>query len=153
MRPLRIYIATSWKMDEIALVLADLLRGIGYDVDCFCDESTGRYSFTRRELGKDADYLDAVEFLRTPQAQRAFAEDKKWLDWSDVVILILPSGRSAHLEAGYGKGSGKRLYILGGYEQGKYDVMYGFADGMYQLADMSGLFSALRDEQEKINNG
>jgi nucleoside 2-deoxyribosyltransferase len=39
-------------------------------------------------------------------AQAAFASDKVALDRCDCGILVLPSGRSAHLEAGYLAGKG-----------------------------------------------
>ena len=71
----------------------------------------------------------SVNFLKDERSQKAFKEDKKWLDWCDVCILILPSGRSAHLEAGYAKGSGKTLIIFSNhFPYGEFDVMYGFAD-------------------------
>ena len=72
--------------------------------------------------------MDGIEFLKVKQAQKAFAEDKKWIDWSDAVLLVLPAGRSAHLEAGYAVGRGKKLIVYGDFPTGEFDVMYGFAN-------------------------
>ena len=75
---------------------------------------------------------DGISIMRTKEVQRAFAEDKKWIDWADAVIMLLPCGKSAHLEAGYAKGHGKKLYIIGEFPKGEFDVMYGFADRLYR---------------------
>ncbi|MCK5616639.1 hypothetical protein KAR91_83030 [Candidatus Pacearchaeota archaeon] len=125
----KIYIATSWKMEKYARLMAKELREVGHEVDCFCDESTGRFVFSVKKLkGMPIDKLDAITFLDTKEAQKAFKEDKKWIKWCDTLILLLPSGRSAHLEAGYAKGIGKEVIIVGEFPNGEFDVMYGFAD-------------------------
>lgn len=135
---MKIYIASSWKNSDILLSLADHLREMGHKVDCFCDGSSGRYVFDYREIG-NAEDLDAVSFLQDHRSQRTFQEDKKWLDWAEAVVMVLPCGNSAHLEAGYAKGQGKKLIILGEFEKGKFDVMYGFADALIPWSEMENL--------------
>ncbi|BAE83981.1 hypothetical protein [Desulfitobacterium hafniense] len=126
---MKIYLASSWKNEIIVKQIAEYLMNYGFEVDNFTDDTKGRFVFHYSELGR-LDELDAVTFLRDQRALRAFHEDKKWIDWSEAVVLILPAGRSAHLEAGYAKGSGKKLIILslGEFPKGEFDVMYGFAD-------------------------
>lgn len=126
---MKIYLASSWKNEELVQSWADFLRDEGYEVDAFCDDiKTGRYVFHFSEIG-DASKLDAINFLQDERSQKAFAEDKKWLDWTDVCLLILPAGKSSHLEAGYAKGCGKKLIIWQDeFPKGEFDVMYGFAD-------------------------
>lgn len=107
---------------------AEALRSQGHEVDAFCDTSTDRYVFHFSEIGP-SETLDAIDFLRDERSQKAFREDKKWLDWADCCLLILPAGKSAHLEAGYIKGQGKLLIIWQlNFPKGEFDVMYGFAD-------------------------
>ena len=145
---MRIYIASSWRNDG-CIGLARWLRGLGHQVDCFCDPSTGRYVFHWSELVPDESALreyDAVDFLRPEPVRRAYQEDRKWIDWAQAVLLYLPCGRSAHLEAGYAVGMGKRLVIYGQFEKGQFDVMYGFAHSMVRAGDLRGLEDALRDE-------
>lgn len=148
----RIYIASSWKNEAACRGVASRLRDQGHKVDCFCDPWAGRYVFHWTELVEKQEDLakyDAVNFLADSRVQRAFLEDKKWLDWADTVLLILPCGRSAHLEAGYGKGSGKRLFIYGDFVKGEFDVMYGFADGLFRTTEVDQLCEALKAEAEK----
>jgi len=125
---MRIYLASSWKMAEWVSTWKSTLEQAGHEVDAFCDDSSGRFVFHFSEIGDPAE-LDAINFLLDPRSQKAFQEDKKWLDWADVCLLILSAGKSAHLEAGYAKGQGKLLIIWQNeYPKGEFDVMYGFAD-------------------------
>ncbi|MFH1656951.1 MAG: hypothetical protein ABH919_00570 [bacterium] len=125
---MKIYIASSWKMAEWVIAWKNQLKYLGHEVDAFCDDSDGRYVFNFSEIG-DSSELDAINFLDDERTRKAFAEDKKWIDWSDCCLLILPSGKSAHLEAGYAKGQGKLLVIWQNeFPKGEFDVMYGFAD-------------------------
>lgn len=153
---MKIYIATSWKMEGIAKELAKILRENSHEVDCFCDASTGRYVFHWSEFvekEEDLSNYNAIDFLKDPKTQKAFQEDKVHIDWCEAVVMILPCGRSAHMEAGYAKGCGKMLFIYGEFPQGEFDVMYGFADGMFSWSELSQLICALKGGVEPIRIG
>jgi hypothetical protein len=145
---MKVYIATSWKNEAAALRMARLLRRDGHEVDCFCDPSSGRYVFHWTEMVDDPEELgkhDAVSFLGDPRVQRAFREDKTWIDWADAVVMMMPCGNSAHIEAGYAKGRGKRLFIWGPWPKGVFDVMYGFADQVFRHTELAELREALKE--------
>jgi hypothetical protein len=137
-------------MNNVAVALATRLRGYGFEVDCFCDKTSGRYVFNFNEIfeihGQHPEEWNAIRMLSEPQVKKAFKEDKKWLDWCDTCILLVPSGRSAHLEAGYAKGCGKKLYIFGEFPQGEWDVMYGLADGLYPFDHVLRLIGKLQED-------
>jgi hypothetical protein len=144
---LKIYIASSWKNQREVLVLADFLESEGFEVDAFCRATDQRYAFHWSELVDSEEALknyDAIDMLADKRTQRAFKEDKKWLDWADCVVLLLPCGRSSHLEAGYAKGQGKLFYIFGPMPKGQFDVMYGLADGLYRLDELPELANELK---------
>jgi len=143
---MKVYIASSWRNQGAVLDLASDLENAGFEVDAFCRASDKRYSFHWSEFVEDeADLLqyDALSFLSDPRVQRAFAEDKSWLDWADAIVMLMPCGRSSHLEAGYAKGRGKLLYIYGDFAKGEFDVMYGFADGLFRTFQVEALIEAL----------
>jgi hypothetical protein len=140
---MKIYIASSWKMEETVKKVATILCSWGHKVDCFCDESTGRYVFSFTEI-KNHKELNAINFLKDKRARKAFKEDKKWIDWCDTLVMLLPCGNSSHLEAGYAKGQGKKLYIVGDFPVGYFDVMYGFADGMFKYNQLNKLKKELK---------
>ena len=134
---MKIYLASSWKNEVDVRRLAIRLRNEGCEVDCLCEPKEGRFVFSWRELVENHKELlnhNAKDFLDHPKVLRAYQEDIKYLDWADCLILLLPCGNSAHMEAGYIKGAGKLLYILGGFESGKFDVMYGMANKLFWLA-------------------
>lgn len=149
---MRIYIASSWKNQQAVISLARLLEDEGFIVDAFCRSTDARYAFHWSELVDDEDDLknyDAIEMLADPRTQRAYNEDKKWLDWSDTVIMLMPCGRSSHLEAGYAKGQGKLLFIYGEFPKGEFEVMYGFADGLFRSWEIDKMVERLRQEMPK----
>ena len=125
---MKVYLASSWKNAELVKAWKNELLEYGHDVDAFCDDSGGRFVFHFSEIGDPKD-LDAINFLLDERTKKAFAEDKKWIDWCEICLLVLPAGNSAHLEAGYAKGQGKGLIIWqDDFPKGEFDVMYGFAD-------------------------
>jgi len=66
--------------------------------------------------------------LREPAAQNVYLFDKTHLDMSTHGLLILPSGRSAHMEIGYLRGRECATAILLDGKHDRWDVMYAFAD-------------------------
>ena len=146
---MKIYLASSWKNAGLVFDIAMIIRDWGHEVDAFVDASQGRYVFNWREIVTNKNKLDVKSFLQNPKAKRAFREDKKWLDWAECCILLLPAGKSSHLEGGYAKGKGKYLIIFAfdRFEVGEFDVMYGFAD---LLTDNINEIKAFLREKEKV---
>ena len=49
--------------------------------------------------------------MKHPAAEKQFDNDFKALEWADTCVLVLPCGRSAHTEAGWMAGAGKRVVV------------------------------------------
>lgn len=64
-----------------------------------------------------------------PAVTRGFKFDKDALDWCDTCVLVLPCGRSAHLEAGYAAGKGKLVLFYLHPERFEPELMYLLGDG------------------------
>lgn len=107
----RIYLASSWKNPYYDECLR-LLEEAGHDVYDFRDPV---HAFDWKQIDENwgtwavNTYLEALEH---PLAQAGFRRDKDALDWCQVCVLLLPSGRSAHLEAGYAIGRGKPTHVV-----------------------------------------
>jgi len=149
----RIYIASSWKNADWVRRLADLLRSQGHEVFDFTDTKNrvpglDKFVFGAKEWaahsGKSPDEIKYKDFLTWPPTKRAFASDKAGIDWADTVVLLLPSGRSSHLEAGYAVGRDKCLFIYGDLPVGEFDAMYGFAKHCFWLSEETCMLEALR---------
>jgi len=75
--------------------------------------------------------LSYKETLRDVAAVHIFNFDKDLMDKSDIGIMVMSAGKSAHLELGYIMGSRKLGYILFDKEPKKIDIMYQFATDIF----------------------
>ena len=148
----KIYIASSWKNADLVRSLACSLREEGHEVFDFTDtdnrpDGLDKFVFGARQWaehsGRNPNEIEYKDFLTWEPTQRAFASDKAGLDWADTAVLVLPSGRSSHLEAGYAVGRGKELYIFGDLPIGEFDAMYGFAIQCFWLYQKANLLEVL----------
>ena len=111
---MKIYLASSWRNQDQPTV-ARSLSDEGYDVYDFRNSSGGFYGFAWSEIDLDWrswDYTDYVRALDRPAAERSFNLNFAAMELADVFVLLLPCGRSAHLEAGWACGKGKPVYIV-----------------------------------------
>ena len=69
--------------------------------------------------------------LKSYAAKHVFEFDKFHLDRCDAAVLLMPAGKSGHLELGYVVGRGKPGYIVFNEEPERYDVMVQFATGIF----------------------
>lgn len=105
-----IYIIGSLRNPEIPHI-AKALREIG--IEAFAQwwgagpEADDWWKEYNKILGIPYD-----EALRDWAATNVFAFDKKHLDRTDAALLVLPAGKSGHLELGYSVGKGKPSFIL-----------------------------------------
>lgn len=76
------------------------------------------------EEGRGNNYIEA---LRGYAARQVFDFDLKHLNESTAGLLVLPAGRSAHMELGYLRGQDKKVIILLDGDYDRWDVMYNFA--------------------------
>ena len=75
------------------------------------------------------------EALRGEFASHVFDFDNKHLRESDVGVLVLPAGKSGHLELGVLVGLGRRTYILLNGEPERYEAMYNYATAVVASID------------------
>ncbi|WP_316172981.1 hypothetical protein [Bradyrhizobium sp. SZCCHNRI2049] len=87
------------------------------------------------------------EALRGLAAQNVFAFDLRNLEAADAAVLLMPGGKSAHLELGFMLGRGKPGFVLFTEEPERWDVMYQFANGVHFDTDelISDLKATLQD--------
>jgi hypothetical protein len=103
---LKIYPASSWRNATHPDVVCTL-RADGHAVYDFHEGNNG---FRWPPCSTLREYIRQLE--SDPLVAAAFRRDKEALDWCDVCVLILPCGRSAHLEAAYASGLGKPVIVV-----------------------------------------
>ena len=125
--PRRIYLASSWR-NPSQPAYVPLLRQVGHEVYDFRNPAPGNDGFRWTEI--DPDWLNWTpekysQLVRThPVARAGFMLDQQALDWCDTCVLLLPCGRSAHLEAGYAAGQGKRVIVYLTADKFEPELMY-----------------------------
>lgn len=113
-RPRKIYVASSWRNNHQATVVQQLMAA-GHEVYDFKNPRPGNQGFAWSQI--DAEWESWTpdryrESLDHPIAKASFASDFNAMKWADTFVLVLPCGRSAHLELGWACGQGKQTLIL-----------------------------------------
>lgn len=121
---MKIYVASSWRNARQPAVV-EALRAAGHEVYDFRNPPGGT-GFDWRECDPDWLKWSPATFragLDHPVARAGFASDHAAMEWADGVVLVLPCGRSAHLELGWFCGRGRPAWILM-EEAGEPELMY-----------------------------
>ena len=126
---MRLYVASSWRNQKITEVIATL-RTEGHHVYDFREDDGTGTAFNWRDIDPNwkswtvDQYLDGLEH---PAAERGFTRDIDALNDAEGLLLVLPCGRSAHLELGIAIGRVKPVCILLAENQ-EPELMYKAAD-------------------------
>lgn len=111
---MKIYVASSRLNDRQPEVVAKL-RAEGHDPYDFRNSAPGNHGFSWRDLDPEWQSWSLEEFrdrLNDPIAQNEFANNFAAMSNADAFVLVLPCGRSAHLEVGWAIGRGIPTAIL-----------------------------------------
>lgn len=127
--PLEVYVIGSLRnknVPDIARDLRDLGLGVFDDWYSAGPEADDYLRDYYRERG-----LSYSEVLNSYSARHIFEFDKKHLDRCDCAVMVMPAGKSGHLELGYVIGRGKPGYILMDGEPERVDIMHQFATKVF----------------------
>lgn len=113
----KVYVASSWRNAMQAGVVAGLRSAPGFEVYDFKHPAPGNEGFHWSEVMPSYDHEtcqmdDYLKALEHPISEAGFRSDFDAMKWADTCVLVLPCGRSAHLELGWFVGQGKRTAIL-----------------------------------------
>lgn len=133
---MRIYVASSWR-NQLQPGIVEELRSAGHEVYDFRNPPEGRDGFHWSEI--DPAWLDWTpeafrEGLKHPLAVEGYGSDKMGMDWAEACVLLMPCGRSAHLEAGFMAGEGKPVIVLM-LSKSEPELMYKLLEGLCTSMD------------------
>ena len=123
---MKIYVASSWRNDEQPKVVAALRRE-NLEVYDFKNPANGPFHWS--DIDPDWEKWDAVAFARKldhPRAVAGYMQDFNAIMACDACLLVMPCGRSSHLELGLACGLRKGTAIL--LSGGEPELMYRMAD-------------------------
>ena len=124
------------------------LEKIGWEAftDWFSAGPEADDKWQEHERRRGRDYRQA---LKGYHANHVFSFDYHHLNRSCAGLLVLPAGKSCHLELGYLRGQDKPVYVLFQEEpkDGRWDVMYKFATEVF--FSMEEMLKGLKIEDHK----
>lgn len=130
----KVYIIGSLRNPAIPAVakhLRDALPGVEVFDDWYAAGPEADDHWKAYELARGRTYIEA---LAGHAARNVFAFDKRNLEDATDVVLVLPAGKSGHLELGYCAGKGKHTFVLLD-DPDRWDVMYQFATAVVSDVD------------------
>lgn len=131
---MNIYVASSWRNEVAHRAALNALRAAGHECYDFRNPVPGDNGFSWSQIDPDRAWLkDPKRFrsgLQHPIAQHGFGLDMSALRSADATVLVLPCGRSAHLELGYSVGAGKRTIVLLDSPMSEPELMYLMCDAI-----------------------
>lgn len=139
----KVYVASSWR-NEYQPAVVTRLKAEGFAVYDFRNPAPGNHGFHWSEIDPGWENWSPEKFMSGLDHDLAidgFKTDMDALRDCDVCVLVLPSGRSAHLEAGWAVGAGKLTLVLIP-ESVQPELMYQMFSGWCTTVDM--LISRLR---------
>ena len=113
-RPRKIYVASSWRNPHQTIVVGALRTG-GHSVYDFKNPRPNDSGFSWSLIDENWENWSAREYIAAldhPIAKDGYASDMNAMKWADTFLLLLPCGRSAHLELGWACGQGKQTILL-----------------------------------------
>lgn len=128
-RPPYLYVASSWRNARYARIVERLTSEgfVCYDFKKPDPSDDTNRGFAWSEIDPAWQSWTPAEManaLAHPVAVKGFAFDANALAKCDACVLVLPCGRSAHLEAGFAAGAGKPVVVFMP-EQVEPELMYG----------------------------
>ena len=132
---MRIYVASSWRNERQPGVVR-CLADAGHDVYDFRHPATNNNGFHWSEIDAGWQSWSPSEFVRGLEhrvAREGFSGDMDALQTANAVLLVMPCGRSAHLELGWAIGNGKASAIL--LWDGEPELMYRMVDRLCVTMD------------------
>lgn len=121
---MKIYVASSWRNERQPEIVKSL-REAGHEVYDFREPAPGERGFHWSDIDpawKEWTPEQFRESLQHPIATHGVGRDLAGMAWADAFLLLMPCGRSAHLELGWAIGQGKLTLIL--LSDGEPELMY-----------------------------
>ncbi|KKU83221.1 MAG: hypothetical protein UY10_C0013G0022 [Microgenomates group bacterium GW2011_GWA2_47_8] len=116
------FIASRWRNRDNVRLLSKKLREKGFSVYCFIDEEQSLNDPNEDPEEEMKKFETIVDWRNNPAVKAMFDGDMNALRDSETLIMLLPAGKSAHMEAGAAYGMGKKCIIVG--EQKETESLY-----------------------------
>ena len=126
------FIASRWRNRDKVLELVKQLRERSKTVFSFFEGSKKVFPIFDSKLDPESvmkRFESTNNWQKNPRVRKIFEKDLEDLKKSKVLILLLPAGKSAHIEAGMAYGLGKKCILIG--DQKEAESLYLIFDEFY----------------------
>lgn len=131
------FIASRFRNKDTVLELAQKIRATGKTVYAFIESESSIRHVADLENTDPEEAMKAFEarpnWQNDPAVKEIFETDMTALKNSDALVLLLPAGKSAHMEAGTAYGLGKHTIVIG--DQKETETLYLIFDEFYDTID------------------
>ena len=122
------FISGKWRNRDNILKLTQKIRKKGYSVYCFLESQHSKHRIND-DPEKSMQEFEKLDWRSDPYVKNVFENDMKAERNSGTFVMLLPGGKSCHIEAGVAYGMGKKCILIG--EQEEAESLYLIFDKVY----------------------
>ena len=125
------FIAGKTRNKDYILSICDLFDKYNISYYCFLknDETMNSYGNNNQSVEENMQIFENLD-LKSDIVLKIFNEDLDAEKASKNFLLVLPAGKSGHIEAGIAYGMGKKCYAIGEYDGT--DSLYNIFDNIFR---------------------
>ena len=133
------FIAGRTRNKDAILRICDIFDRHNISYYCFLknDETMNSYGSESNSVEENMEEFESLG-LKSETVLKIFNEDLESEKASKNFLLVLPAGKSGHIEAGIAYGMGKKCYAIGEYEAT--DSLYNIFDKIFANEEELDLF-------------
>lgn len=128
---MKVYVASSWKRSVLHPAVVESLRNAGHEVYDYRNPAPGDHGFSWSQIDAELTKHPAAWWyacLYNSICSKAFTKDMNALNEADAVVMVMPCGKSAHMEMAHAIGAGKIGIILINPDRDEPELMYNMAN-------------------------
>lgn len=126
------FVSGRWRNRDNVLDLTKKIRTKGYSAYCFLEAPHNNHVVSNNPE-EDMQRFEKLDWRHDPYVKEIFRNDMEGERNSSVFVMLLPAGKSCHLEAGVAYGMGKRCVLIG--EQKEAESLYLIFSEIYNTVD------------------
>lgn len=126
------FVSGRWRNRDSVIDLAHKIRSRGHSVYCFLEAAHAMHRIANAPE-EDMKNFESLDWRNDPYVKEVFENDMNGQKNSDVFVMLLPAGKSCHIEAGVAYGIGKKCILIG--EQKEAESLYLIFDEIYPSVD------------------
>ncbi len=126
------FVSGRWRNRDNVLDLTRKIREKGYQVYCFLETDHNAHRVNNNPE-EDMQNFEKLDWRKDPYVKQVFKSDMNGEKNSDIFVMLLPVGKSCHIEAGIAYGLGKKCILIG--EQKETESLYLIFNKIYPTMD------------------